>query len=64
MLAMLTALPEALGGLEAGAIYIDTEGAFSSERYAAYGADLQDAYSSIGSDSFAEQALQLPVPPF
>lgn len=32
MLAMLTALPKALGGLEAGAIFIDTEGAFSSER--------------------------------
>lgn len=40
MLAMLTALPKDLGGLGAGAIYIDTEGAFSSERYAAQGAEL------------------------
>lgn len=33
MLAMVAALPKDLGGLGAGAIYIDTEGAFSSERW-------------------------------
>lgn len=36
MLTMLAALPRDLGCLGGGVIYIDTEGAFSSERYAGY----------------------------
>lgn len=49
MLAMLGATDASVSGTNGGVIYIDTEGAFSSERCVAF--DFQPAHDNVSADA-------------